>query len=1037
MHDIFTLLQEQLVLLRFGCSNMALPTAKLDLPFIGGLDQSTNPQLVQPGSWLQLENAYPDKQGRLIKRYGHVTVDPDVYPTYSLDALYSVFNWRDAPHYLGRQTAVGTYAYRKSGNMMFAWNDEEELVMPNGDYNTYTWDVRSIAGIQAVRPSPPWSAVSGGYICTVWGYNDEVWVALHDQISGATIWEPQIIETVTTPPTQPKVVVVDDKFIIVWYDSNNNALKWTYIDPASPGLGITNTWSLANTVGDVYNNSPWDLCATEHDTHGDCFFIAYNDQTGPNNVACRWYTNDGTHRDYAGLATDAGDQIACNHIASKATANEYVVVVWGYDAANNMKWGVLNTDGTWVGWTGGTGATLRTNAGNTCKQIGFCTEGCRNADDVTIFITEDDATNGIQTVVDFGLLTTGAVSGNTHTFIACGLSVWPFEGYDGKAHALLSSYSGQEQDQATYFLASMDDTAGDSSGLITNTDSLLFPSSADSYFTRTLPAQISKVTKFLSKFWYPVLKETSASPPLYEYMVSFVECDIAAKDLKEEDLRDSKLFANSGYLGYFDGQIQEVGFMQYPVITNIAESTTGGGLTATGEYSYMAVYEWLDRLGNIHRSTPSEAEDFTLTGGNDTLTVTVTNLYWGHHRNKLASPGDSRTRICLYRTEASGPIYHLVATTQNDPTAISYSFVDTFSDATASTRELIYTTGGVLPNTTIPAAKFVAAAHDRIFIVPQEDPYTVLYSKPLVTTVGPEFTAPGLFNLEFKEEITGIATLDHNNIVFTEDKIWVFNGYGPNSLGQGAYNLPRLISPGVGCNISGNVWKVPPGIIFQAKEGIYLLDRSLNVTRIGAQVEDWCPTYDMKAVEVDTPVKHIYIALDGATDDTALVWDWESNTWWTHTNFETTSLAFIGNDLYRLVDEDEINIHDKSQWKDDTTTYLWKIQTPWLKTDGIEGFGRLRWVYLLGGHYTDFDVDCTLYHNFDMTTPVDAWSWDITEDPLEKYRKPGKQKMNSFSLLLEEDNPTGTHQGGYLSGLGLVVARKRRKGYTLKLDAKS
>ena len=81
--------------------------------------------------------------------------------------------------------------------------------------------------------------------------------------------------------------------------------------------------------------------------------------------------------------------------------------------------------------------------------------------------------------------------------------------------------------------------------------------------------------------------------------------------------------------------------------------------------------------------------------------------------------------------------------------------------------------------------------------------------------------------------------MDGRLVVFKRAVIQAITGAGPNDLGQGAFNPPQAASTAIGTSIPGSVVAMPDGIMFQSSKGIWLLDRGLGLTYVGAPVEQY------------------------------------------------------------------------------------------------------------------------------------------------------------------------------------------------------
>ena len=132
----------------------------------------------------------------------------------------------------------------------------------------------------------------------------------------------------------------------------------------------------------------------------------------------------------------------------------------------------------------------------------------------------------------------------------------------------------------------------------------------------------------------------------------------------------------------------------------LAQSTVGGGgLTLLGTYSFIVVYEWMDANGSWTRSTPSPPINITLTGGNNTVTLTIPSLRLTRKPKLIVS---------VYQTASAGTLYYKVsddlAPLYNNPLADTVTFVTgTITDTALSTHQELYTDGTPTPLSNEPA----------------------------------------------------------------------------------------------------------------------------------------------------------------------------------------------------------------------------------------------------------------------------------------------------------------------------------------------
>jgi hypothetical protein len=82
--------------------------------------------------------------------------------------------------------------------------------------------------------------------------------------------------------------------------------------------------------------------------------------------------------------------------------------------------------------------------------------------------------------------------------------------------------------------------------------------------------------------------------------------------------------------------------------------------------------------------------------------------------------------------------------------------------------------------------------------------------------------------------------MDDKAVFFSANNIWYVEGQGPPNTGAGSDLTTAVLVPSdVGCIDWRSIVEIPAGLMFQAPNGgIYLLDRGLNVTFVGRDVQD-------------------------------------------------------------------------------------------------------------------------------------------------------------------------------------------------------
>jgi hypothetical protein len=290
----------------------------------------------------------------------------------------------------------------------------------------------------------------------------------------------------------------------------------------------------------------------------------------------------------------------------------------------------------------------------------------------------------------------------------------------------------------------------------------------------------------------------------------------------------------------FDGvQSVECGFAEAPNLV-LSSQTTGGSLSQNGTYGYIAFYSWKDSRGNIHRGPISNTLSVTLTGTNTQIILTASCLNATMRKQQLTSQQSTPVYIEVYRTVAGASIYYqqgqYVTTVGGAPVSVS----DTTADTGIASNQIAYTDGSdgsVLESQMPPAAAFVFRALDRIWLVDTDDG-AAWFSDVIAAGEAPRFNSTLTIPAPRAGRYVAGSYIDQNVVLFTQDAIDVVYGDGPDSTGSGSFSQRIRLPFDVGCMNGKSVVSTPYGIFFQSRDGLCLLDRALNVTRIGKPVED-------------------------------------------------------------------------------------------------------------------------------------------------------------------------------------------------------
>lgn len=491
----------------------------------------------------------------------------------------------------------------------------------------------------------------------------------------------------------------------------------------------------------------------------------------------------------------------------------------------------------------------------------------------------------------------------------------------------------------------------------------------------------------------------------------------------------------------YDGrQVAELGFM---VLPELSSASAGGSGTLSGSYSLTAIYEWTDARGQIHRSAPAAPVVVSGVATKATLSVSITSLILSQR------PTNDTLVVAVYATTGTGSTYYRIGTIANDPTSSLLSFTSgTITDNTISTGALLYTQPGTLgtslPRVCPPSFYQMITHNDLLWGI---DGINVWYTGQAVVGEGPWWSDAFQFPvLGGSGPLTGMASLDGHLILFKRTRVFIVDGRGAADNGSGNdLSNPSELPFEVGCTNPRSIVSTSEGVWFQSDRGLELLGRDLQVQPFAGQtVEDLIPAgYIVVSALVDEGLGKAYFFVrssdSGGATGTLIVRDmvlggWTSRTLSTAPRRAALAGSQYGTTPYLVWVDDTGVVHQET-----TSTYLdngsWvtsTLETGWLKLAGVQGFQRVRKVYVTFKTLVAADVtvsvatDYSTSYTQSKTFPANAISIYSGGPVYTVSMMVGNQKCKALRIKIADATPTGvstgTGQGVALLSIGVEYA---------------
>lgn len=461
-----------------------------------------------------------------------------------------------------------------------------------------------------------------------------------------------------------------------------------------------------------------------------------------------------------------------------------------------------------------------------------------------------------------------------------------------------------------------------------------------------------------------------------------------------------------------------------------------GWVSGFPAYYVQAIYSWTDQQGNEYHSAPSIPVAIGPLSNENTYIFTY-NIPTLRLTYKTASP----IRIRVYRWSVANQAYYEVTQitqpTLNSLSADYVTVVDALADASIVGNNLIYTTGSVVEDVNSPASSIMTIFDTRAWKVDAEDPNLLWYSKQIIEGVPVEwsdlftyYVAPNVGVSGSTGPITALFPMDDKLIIFKSDSIYFINGTGPDNTGANSLypTSPYFITSTVGCTDQQSIVLTPNGLMFQSNKGLWLLDRNLGASYIGADVERFNGSVVNSAINVPDETQIRFTLDTGQT----LMFDYYYQQWGIFTGVPAISSCVFQN-LHTFINSyGEVYQENPGSYVDGDIPVLMSFVTAWLNLNLLQGYTRFRDFYFLGEYYSPHKLFCAVAYdynssplhstiitpqNFSSSTPSPFGVPVPVGGPtsLEQWRVHAKKQLcQSFQLTVQEafDPTYGTVAAG-------------------------
>lgn len=985
----------------------------VQIPLVGGLDQKTAPDLVQPGSFLEVENAWRDRTGEFRKRFGS-----GVLPTSTMDG--SVTPTVLGPQFLAKvRNGLFRIDAGRAGNTAdlaaFSTSAQKWAPMYEGDQEASVLPATIAAIPSQLDRSLPDSASAGGFSLVV-----------HEKESGSNTIEAVIIDSATGN------AVASPRSVGSIYQRPRCAASGGYLCVFY--IDTTNRWLLV----DVWNTAALPQFPTSYQiatnvTAAEPYFDVIP-RPGASTIQIAYLNNAAS---ITGLEFNPATGATVASATFGAATNADQCLGWADDQTVSGSYYLIT-----AGSVGGVVVrTLSTAFAVTATQAcdAAATANVRNV--TGFFIAGGDkrvyweqaASPTYNSLVKCCSIVAGVASVLTAIRGVCLGSKVFLRGPSTDRYVLLTYESSLQPVHVVAYLGALPNPGATPiligkilpgegggrtarAGALPSVSLLSGSGTASATYAVALPRAIAVTT--------------IGGVSLQVRNTQLMKLDFVQADLGPPIEAGGVMLIPGGVLRQYDGgpYVWASNPELFPEALTSTPATGGGALTLLGGYRWLAVYKLIDGAGRVHRSAPSPVVASTLTGTQNQSVIAVPALRIDLRTDTNTSLNAlAMVSIELYRNVANGTVFYKTQEKANVLAADTVSFTDVLADSAITGNEYVYTTGGELPNFDAPALSCLIEYKGRVAGIRSEDRRSVWYSKLIRNGVFPGFHPTFTLTFDaFDGDLTSLGVLDDKMIFFKRSTIYALSGDGPDDRGVGGFNDPSQVTNSQGTTNPRSVLQEPAGLCFEGARGIWQLTRAGELDFIGAPIQPYFTGggRDITAAVLLSDYSQLrFFTAAGRT----FVWDYQQRQWYTFTGQPAGAAVAIGSTIYwSHPTTGVVSYETVGAYGDNGVGYAMRIVPPWLSFAGLSGQERAKRLQLLGENVGSHSVKVSTYQNFNDSAPAftpktlpGAQAWPSSEWRCDV------QRCTSVKFAIEE-SAANTGAGFRLSAATLDVAVQQR-----------
>jgi hypothetical protein len=392
----------------------------------------------------------------------------------------------------------------------------------------------------------------------------------------------------------------------------------------------------------------------------------------------------------------------------------------------------------------------------------------------------------------------------------------------------------------------------------------------------------------------------------------------------------------------------------------------------------------------------------------------------------------SEVKIVLYRTQNGQSLYYRCAEEVMKRDDRIHTISDNLSDEDLVDNEALYTTGGVVGNICPPSQYDIAVWKDRVWLATTEN--TVWLSKRFREDIGTGFSdAPEFVRSvdDKSEKINALCPNLEHLLIFGEHSGYYLSGDGPGDTGAGpGFSPMRVFAPGQSSVPGSCRVETPAGVFFQARQGLMLVGRNMQVSYKGAYAQG---KLDVSNLLIDGHVVEDFheVRFTGANSGLILVYNYVFDLWsvWTLNAAlgNNAGSVIVGGAQYRLGTNGVTYKQQDNDYSDSHSGlvgYSFGFTTGWINVGQLQQLGRVYRLLFLGDYNAVSKPQVLYYTDYvESASTVEMDTSPGTSKSQLVFKLP-KQKVKALKFGLTETAPA---PGGYMAvqGISLLVGIKK------------